>query len=191
MRMKSGLVAVAAGMLLTLPGAARTDEQVWAHLKAGGQVVLMRHAITTPGFGDPPGMRLDDCATQRNLTGEGRRHAREAGEAFRARGVAVERVLSSPWCRCMETAQLAFGRAEISQALGNLYGRPEAREEQVRGMEAMVGQWRGRGNLVLVSHGSTIAALTGVHPDSGEMVVVTPREEGSFTVRGRLVAHSP
>lgn len=176
--------------LLVLPGTALADEQVWAHLKEGGQVILMRHAITTPGFGDPPGMRLDDCGTQRNLTAEGRRHARQVGEAFRARGIAVERVLASPWCRCVETAQLAFGRAEISQALGNLYGRPEAREEQVRGMEAIVGQWRGRGNLVLVSHGSTILALAGVHPDSGEMVVVTPREGGGFIVRGRLIAHS-
>ena len=189
--MKADFLALAAALLLALPGVARADEQVWTRLKTGGQVVLMRHAITTPGVGDPPGMRLDDCATQRNLTDEGRRHARQAGEAFRARGVAVEQVLSSPWCRCVETAKLAFGRAEISPALGNLYGRPEARTEQVRAMQAMVGEWRGRGNLVLVSHGSTIVALTGVHPDSGEMVVVTPQAGGGFVVLGRLAAHSP
>jgi broad specificity phosphatase PhoE len=188
------ILAQAAALLLALaivPATAAADEDVWAFLEGGGQVILMRHALTTPGFGDPPGMRLDDCATQRNLTEEGRRHARRAGEAFRARSIAVERVLSSPWCRCVETAQLAFGRAEVSQALGNLYGRPEAREEQVRAMKALVDGWRGRGNLVLVSHGSTILALTGIHPGSGEMVVVTPREGGGFTVRGRLSAHSP
>ena len=83
---------------------------------------------------------------------------------------------------------LAFGAAEVSPALGNLDGRPEARTEQVK---AMVGEWRGSGNLLLASHGSTILALTGVHPDSGEMVAVTPQGTGGFVVRGRLTAHSP
>ncbi len=185
------LLALAAGAVLALSGEAGADEQVWADLKAGGQVVLMRHALTTPGVGDPPGMRLDDCATQRNLAEAGRRHARQIGEAFRARGIVVGRVLASPWCRCVETAQLSFGRSEVSQALGNLYGRPEAKDEQLRAMRAMVEAWRGPGNLVLVSHGSTIVALTGVHPDSGEMVVVAPQGSGGFAVRGRLTAHSP
>src|SRR5688572_32265912 len=111
--------------LLALPEAAPASEHAWALLKAGGQVVLLRHAITTPGVGDPPGMRLDDCKTQRNLTDDGRQHARRVGEAFRTRGIAVTRVLSSPWCRCLETAKLAFGTPEVSSALGNLFGRPE------------------------------------------------------------------
>src|SRR6185436_17654495 len=92
--------AAALGALLLValaaPGPASASEPLWALLKGGGRVVLMRHAITTPGVGDPPGMRLDDCATQRNLTDEGRRHARQAGEALRARGVVVEQVLTSP-----------------------------------------------------------------------------------------------
>jgi len=155
-------------------------------LKSGGHVVLLRHTITTPGAGDPPGMRLDDCSTQRNLTDEGRRHARRIGEEWRARGITVERVLSSPWCRCLETARLAFGSAEASEPLSNLYGRGENRERQVRQMRAMAGEKRGRGNLVLVSHGSTILALTGVSPATGEMVIVTPQGAGRFTVAGRL-----
>ena len=131
-------------------------------------------------------MRLDDCSTQRNLTDEGRLHARRVGEAFRARGIIVARVLSSPWCRCMETARLAFGAAEPSPSLGNLFGRPEARDEQVRQMRALVGERRTGGNLVLVSHGSTISALTGVSLGTAEMVVVTPSGAGRFTVAGRL-----
>jgi phosphohistidine phosphatase SixA len=165
---------------------AGASEELWAALKAGGRVVLVRHAVTTPGVGDPPGMRLDDCATQRNLTDEGRRDARRLGEAFQARGIAADRVLSSPWCRCVETARLAFGAAEVWAPLGNLFGRPENRNEQVRDMRALVGEWRSRGNLLLVSHGSTIAALTGVNPDPAEMVVVTPQGGGRFAVSGRL-----
>jgi phosphohistidine phosphatase SixA len=136
-------------------------------------------------------MRLDDCTTQRNLTDEGRRHARQIGETFRTRRVVVDRVLASPWCRCVETARLAFGTAEVWQALSNLYGRSENQRQQVREMQAVVGGWRSRGNLVLVSHGSTISALTGVSLDAGEMVVGTPQGAERFVVIGRLAAHQP
>ena len=98
----------------------------------------MRHAVTTPGVGDPPGFRLDDCSTQRNLTDDGRRDAQRVGAEFRARGVVVENVLSSPWCRCVETANLAFGRADISTALSNLFTHPENRDRQVREMRELI-----------------------------------------------------
>jgi broad specificity phosphatase PhoE len=164
---------------LALPACA--NEALWTLLKNGGQVVYLRHTITTPGVGDPPGFRLDDCSTQRNLTDAGRAHARRIGEAFRKRGIPVERVLTSPWCRCLETAQLAFGRHdEVSTALSNLFGRQENRDQQVQQLKAFMP--KKKGNLVLVSHGSTIVAYTGISPDTGEMVIVTP--EGS--VAGRL-----
>jgi broad specificity phosphatase PhoE len=150
---------------------ALADERLWSLLKAGGQVVLIRHTVTTPGAGDPPGMRLDDCSTQRNLTDAGRVHARRIGEAFRSRGIPVERVLSSPWCRCLETARLAFGQTAVSEALSNLFGRPENRERQVKQIQALVATKPAKGNLVLVTHGSTIQALTGVSPATGEMVL--------------------
>jgi broad specificity phosphatase PhoE len=133
-------------------------------------------------------MRLDDCSTQRNLSDEGRKHARRLGEAFRARTIPTHRVLSSPWCRCLETARLAFGRAEPWQPLSNLYGRPENRDEQVRQMRTLVAERRTGDNLVLVSHGSTIAALTGIALAPAELVIVTPQGDGHFTVAGRLTA---
>jgi phosphohistidine phosphatase SixA len=173
-------------LALAAPPAVGADEPVWAVLAGGGQVVLIRHAITTPGVGDPPAMRLDDCSTQRNLTDEGRRHARRLGEVVRARGVPIDRVLSSPWYRCLETARLAFGSAETWAPLANLFGRPEHRAEQVRHLRAMAGERRTGGNLVLVTHGSTIAALTGINPDTAEMVGLTPQGAGHFTVAGTL-----
>ena len=183
--MRSVLAFLLAGVL-TAPTAVAADEEVWALLTGGGQVILIRHAITTPGVGDPPGMRVDDCSTQRNLTDEGRRDARRLGETFRTRGLVVDRVLSSPWCRCLETARLAFGAVEVWQPLSNLFGRDEARAEHLRQMRALVGERRTGGNVVLVSHGSTISALTGVMPAPAEMVVVTPQGAGRFTVAGRL-----
>jgi broad specificity phosphatase PhoE len=172
------LVALAA--LLT-SAAAQADERLWSLLKAGGHVVLIRHTVTTPGAGDPPGMRLDDCATQRNLTDAGRAHARNIGQAFRSRGIPVEQVLSSPWCRCVETANLAFGKAEVSEALSNLFGRPENRERQISQIQALTASRAAKGNLVLVTHGSTIQALTGVSPGTGEMVILAAGK-----VSGRL-----
>lgn len=166
--MKIWLLAV-----LFLPGVAGASEELWSLLRGGGQVVLMRHTLTTPGAGDPPGMRLDDCSTQRNLSEEGRHHALRIGEEFRRRKIPLERVLSSPWCRCLETARLAFGEAQVSPALGNLFGRYEKREPQVRQMRDMLKRKPKDGNLVLVTHGSTIVALTGVSPATGEMVLVS------------------
>jgi len=173
-------------VLLFVAPCAWAADVVWKLLESGGRVVLMRHTITTPGTSDPPGMRLDDCSTQRNLTDEGRRHARVIGEAFRSRRIDVGRVLSSPWCRCLETARLAFARAEVSEPLSNLFDRPEQSQKQVQGMRAIIAAHRGKANLVLVSHGATIVALADVSLAPGEMVVVTPQPDGKFTVEGRL-----
>ena len=176
----------AIGLPLLAPRA-RADDVVWSALRAGGLVVLMRHARTTPGVGDPPGFRADNCATQRNLTDEGRAQASRVGAAFRSRGITVEQVGSSPWCRCVDTARLAFGRAEVADEFGNLFTHPERRGAQLPRMRARVGGWRGGGNLALVSHGTTIQALTGVYLDMGELLVVRPRAPAEWTEIGRLV----
>ena len=171
---------------LGMPAAAHASEALWSLLKSGGQVVLMRHALTTPGVGDPEGMVLNDCATQRNLSDEGRAHARQVGAAFRSHGVPVGQVISSPWCRCLETARLAFGaEPRVSPALGNLFGRSDPQGRQVAQLRALV-ERPASGNLVMVSHGSTILALTGVSPAPAEMVVLTPQGGGKFVLAGRL-----
>ena len=173
-------------VVLAAPAPAGADERVWSLVKSGGHTIFVRHAVTTPGVGDPPNMRLTDCATQRNLTDEGRGHARRVGEAFRARAIPVDRILSSPWCRCLETARLAFGPPETWAPLGNLFGRPENRAGQVQALQVLAGERRTGGNVVLVTHGSTISALTGINPGTTEMVVLTPQGEGRFAVAGRL-----
>ncbi len=166
--------------------AAMADEALWSLLAKGGQVVLIRHAVTDPGVGDPPGFRLDDCRTQRNLSAAGRVEAERLGAAMRAHGIRVSRVLSSPWCRCLETARIAFGgAAQVEPALGNLFGQGD-REQQLAGFRAIVAAAPKRGNLVLVTHGSTTAAFTGIHPGTAEMVIVTPERGGKYRVAGRI-----
>ena len=169
------------------PAMAHADEAVWRLLQGGGQVVLIRHALTTPGVGDPEGMTLSDCTTQRNLSDEGRVQARTLGDALRARGVRVGEVLSSPWCRCIETSKLVLGRAPVIEpALGTLFGRAERSDAQVTALRPRVARRPAEGNTVMFSHGSTILALTGVSPDTSEMVVLTPSGGGQFSVAGRL-----
>jgi broad specificity phosphatase PhoE len=173
-------------LALLLPAPAGADEALWGLLRGGGQVVLMRHTITTPGVGDPPGFRLGDCPTQRNLTDAGRDDARRIGAAFRSHGVPVGRVLSSRWCRCLETAQLAFGRAEPWDALDSIFEDRQREPERTQALREALRARPADGNLVLVTHGANIVALTGVSPAPGEFLVLTAEGGGRFRVAGRL-----
>lgn len=164
---------------------AQADEALWDALRGGGHVLYVRHSLTEPGFGDPPGFRLQDCSTQRNLSEEGRAQARRLGRALAERKVPIGEVLSSPWCRCLETARLAFGRAKAWAPLSNLHGRHENAERQVRAIRPRIAAHQGKDNLVLVAHGSVAAALTGEHPAMGELLVLKPESEG-IRVAGRL-----
>jgi broad specificity phosphatase PhoE len=173
-------------LILVFAKQVHANEELWDLLRSGGQVVLIRHPLTEPGFGDPQGFRLEDCSTQRNLSEEGREHARRIGEAFRLHRIPVERVLTSAWCRCVEAANIAFGKAEISPALANLFGRTESRQKQVHSLAELVSEPPKRGNLVMVTHGSTILALTRVPVNMGEIMVLTPQGEGRFALAGRF-----
>lgn len=184
------LLAVAAFTLPALAGEV-TEEALWSLLRKGGQLVLVRHALTTPGVGDPSGMKLDECATQRNLNDEGRREAVQLGETLRRQGVSPRRLLSSPWCRCIETARLVFGQApQIQAELGNLFDRPEQEAAQTQALRRLLAdaaqpQSEVRGNVFMFTHGSTVSALLGVTPATTEMVILTP-QPGGFRLAGRL-----
>ncbi|MEX2198134.1 MAG: histidine phosphatase family protein [Burkholderiales bacterium] len=169
---------------LALP-LAHADEAIWQSVREGGHVLFVRHALTDPGFGDPPGFKLEACATQRNLSAQGRAQAQRLGQTLRERKVPIGEVLSSPWCRCIETAKLAFGRAQAWPALSNLHSRHQNAEPQVRALRPRIAAHRGKENLVLVSHGSTALALTGEHPAMGELLVLKPQPTG-FRLVGRL-----
>jgi phosphohistidine phosphatase SixA len=158
----------------------------WQALAQDGSIVLFRHA-EAPGTGDPPGFRLGDCSTQRNLSETGRRQAREIGARFRERRIAVGAVVSSQWCRTRETAELAFpGRVREEPAFNSFFGDAAAREDaQTAAARALLTRWRGPGVLVVTTHQVNITALTGVYPASGEGVVLRPDGQ-SLAVVGRL-----
>lgn len=185
------LLRVAVAVLVAAPSTGFANEALWALLRAGGQIVLIRHAETSPGVGDPPGFQLDDCRTQRNLNDDGRRQAEVLRRVMREQGVTFARVLSSPWCRCLDTARIAFGPPTKEPALANLFGRRDPDRAQIRALEAIVGEPHGTDNWVLVSHGATIQVLTGVSLATAEMLVLTPLGQGRFTIAGQIRVDRP
>jgi phosphohistidine phosphatase SixA len=164
-----------------------SEDDLWKMLKEGNSVVFIRHAQTVAGVGDPPNMKLADCSSQRNLNDEGRRQASALGEAWRRRNLPVGRVMASPWCRCIDTATLAFLRPPaVEPALGNVFGVADRSAAQLAKLRPLVGVRPRRGNTVMVSHGSTIQALTGESLEPAEMLVVQPQGGEQFKVMGRL-----
>ena len=157
---------------------------LWAALRAGGHVALVRHGATAGGAGDPPGFRLDDCATQRNLNDKGRAEARRLGEQFRGEDVAVGKLMSSQWCRCQETAALMdLGLVELSATFNNAFTFRDRVSELTAGARAIVAGWTESGTLVVVTHGANILPLTGVTPEEGGMVIVKPDPASTAKLR--------
>ena len=187
-RLLAGLVALGAVLAALAPGAAASDaDDAWAALAQGGHVAVIRHGNAPPGYGgDPPGFRLGDCSTQRNLDDKGREQGRALGELFRQRGVRVDRVLASPVCRCVDTARLmAVGEVETTMALLPDAGPSPARFLQLK---ELVAGWRGPGTLVLVTHALTVRPLAAFLPEQAETVVIRPAPGNprGGTVVGRI-----
>ncbi len=171
-RINASTVIRAAILCLALVAAtAHAGEAVWDALKGGGHVILLRHAETVPGIGDPPGYKLDDCATQRNLSPAGRAQSRAWGDAVKRRNIPIGGVFSSVWCRCVDTATIAFGKTDTWPALNSHFdrGAADVQAEAVRG--GIPARMQSGKNLVLVTHQVNITTLTGKVPSMGEAVI--------------------
>ena len=177
------LLALSAAVLLPVLTAAPA-----AAMETAGLVVLMRHA-EAPGTGDPPDFKLDDCATQRNLGDGGRAQAARIGERLRQLGVDQAQVLSSQWCRCLETARLLdLGPVKEMPALNSFFGRQEEEKDRTTQLRQFLADLPRDGKpVVLVTHQVTVTALTGIFPASGEAVLLrangTPNPEQIDRVR--------
>jgi phosphohistidine phosphatase SixA len=182
------LLALSASV--SIPGFARADEAAWAAIKLPGAIVLFRHALA-PGGGDPPGFKAGDCSTQRNLSEEGRIQSKRIGQTLRDRGVKVQTVWHSAWCRTRDTAQLAFPelrepvlRAE--PAFNSFFSDRSTEPAQTAAARNMLLAWLGPGALVVITHQVNITQLTEIFPQSGEGVVLR-REGGKLVIKGRLL----
>lgn len=173
------------GALVSVNAIAMDDAALWAGLKSVQHVALMRHA-QAPGVGDPAEFVLGDCATQRNLSAQGRRQAQDAGALFRRNGMDRATVYSSQWCRCLDTAgALGLGAVTPQPALNSFFENSAREREQSEQARRLIRQRPAGVPLVMVSHQVNITALTGIYPQSGEIVVLRP-DGDRLLVLGRL-----
>jgi phosphohistidine phosphatase SixA len=180
---------VAGGLAWPLWPAAAADDEVAQLLRTGGVVIAFRHALA-PGTFDPPDFKPGVCSTQRNLSNEGRAQARRIGDWFNARDLRPAQVRSSPWCRCLDTATLAFGQTKPWAALGSPRGASESTNaaslgELREGLSAVAAQ-RGRFE-VWVTHMFVLSDLAATHTASGEGLVLRALGGGTPQMLGRLL----
>ena len=175
---RRSLALLGRGLLLASTGAAAPllrASDVWALARQGGWVMLMRHERTDSGIGDPPGFRLGDCRTQRNLSAEGRAAASALGRRFRAEQVPLAAVYSSAWCRCTDTASLAFDphypRHQVWPALNSFFQGQGDGNAQTQAVLQRVQTLRAPDNWMLVTHQVNITALTGAYTAMGEVLL--------------------
>ena len=160
------------------------SEQAWNLAQEGDKIILIRHSLA-PGGGDPPGFKIDDCKTQRNLNRKGINQSKKIGKLFKKNKISVDQVLSSQWCRCKDTAKYAFGNFKEFTALNSTFQSPYNKNEpkQLKELYNFVKKWEGNGkNLVLITHYSIITAVTNAVPSSGEIVIT----DKNFEVLGTI-----
>ena len=176
---------VAGGLaLLAAPWAFADDRATWERLRRGAYVILMRHASTEAGLGDPKGFRIGDCSTQRNLSEAGRGESRRVGARFREERVKIAHVYTSPWCRCRETAMLAFGGAEDWAPLSSTFDMPDREREFTERVKKRIANYErhpAAGNVVMVTHNVNIAAISRQSVAPAELVVM--RSQGCCDAR--------
>ena len=168
---------------------AAADDPLWSQLKKGGYVILMRNSAVDEGLGDPKGYKVNDCATQLNLTDKGRAEAQKIGDEFKKRKIPIKQVFTSAFCRAKETAQLAFGKADVWEALNSFYDKPNRKSEQTRLLHQRLESPPTDGtNLVLVTHGYNIVSAVGLNPDPGDMLIIAPAFRVGYKIVGELSA---
>ena len=160
------------------------SESTWNLAQEGDKIILIRHALA-PGGGDPSEFKLTDCKTQRNLSNEGIEQSKRIGKLFKQNKILIDKVLSSEWCRCKDTAYHAFNKYEVFKGLNSTFTPPYDKNEikQIKQIKQLVSDWNSKNkNLVFVTHYSVITAITTAVPSSGE-IVITDR---NFEVLGKI-----
>jgi hypothetical protein len=171
-------------LLFVVAAAAEPDAKLLAELRQGGYVLYLRHASTDFSQDDSRMTSFEDCATQRNLTEKGRTEARTLGEHIKRLKIPVGEVLASPFCRTMETARLAFGKAT---AMNDVRGGPVEAARYGALKTLLSTPVPGGTNRVISSHGNPFAALAGPpYLAEGELAVVRPEGGERFSVIGRI-----
>ena len=168
---------------LTNPIKADLEKKLLNQLEDGGKLIFIRHAYA-PGNGDPNNFNLYDCSTQRNLNSIGRKQAKDIGEFFRENKIKIYKVLSSEWCRCKETADIAFKNYSTNSFLNSFYSSKyeKNKDKQVVALNDYVKKFKSDKNLIFVTHYVLISEVFNYGPSSGEIVV----SDKNFNILGTV-----
>lgn len=152
-------------------------------LQDGQHVLLMRHA-DAPGYGDPAGYVLGQCATQRNLGDYGKKQSKTIGDWLSNQGLQNVQVFSSPWCRCLDTATLLNkGSVKIEPALGSFFDNMSLEKKQTKELEVLIKNilsQQPQKPAILVTHHVNIQAFTGKAVGVGDLVLVKVNKNGAY-----------
>ncbi len=159
------------------------DKNLVSQLKDGGKLIFIRHAYA-PGSGDPNNFNLNDCSTQRNLSEEGREQAHNIGKFFLKNKIQIDKVLSSEWCRCKETAEIAFKDFSTNSFLNSFYSSKfsKNKDKQIKELNNYIKDFKGDKNLILITHYVLISEVFNFSPSSGEIVV----SDKKFNIIGNI-----
>ena len=150
-------------------------------LMDGQHVLLMRHA-DAPGYGDPAGYVIGQCATQRNLGDAGKKQAQAIGVWLGQQGIASAHVFSSPWCRCVDTATLLNkGPVKTEPSLGSFFDNMGLERKQTKALEGFIKNELAKPSKaprILVTHHVNIQAFTGKVVGVGDMLLVKVNPNG-------------
>ena len=152
-------------------------------MEDGEKLIFIRHAYA-PGSGDPNNFNLNDCSTQRNLSEEGRKQAKFIGNFFRKNKIEIDKVLSSEWCRCKETAKIAFKDFSTENFLNSFYSLKYAKnkDKQIKALKNYIKNYKSKKNLIFVTHYVLISEVLNYGPSSGEIVV----SDKNFNIVGSI-----
>ena len=158
--------------ILNINNSAFSDDKILKSLKEGKKLIFIRHAIA-PGNGDPNNFDINDCSTQRNLDEKGIEESEKIGLFFKNNKIKIDKVLSSQWCRCKDTAKYAFKNFETFNALNSFYDEKFAANEakQIKDLKNYIKNWNSDKNLVLITHFVVISSILNTGSSSGEIII--------------------
>ena len=149
-----------------------SNSEILKSLDEGGKIIFIRHAIA-PGGGDPENFNINDCSTQRNLSIDGVNQSKLIGKFFIKNKIKIDKVLSSEWCRCKDTAKYAFNEYNTFSALNSFYSSKFAKNEkrQIQELKNYIKNWESKKNLILVTHYVVISSMLDIGVNSGEIII--------------------
>jgi phosphohistidine phosphatase SixA len=141
-------------------------------LKDGGKLIFIRHAYA-PGSADPDGFDISNCASQRNLNIDGIEQSKRIGQIFIDNEIMINKVLSSEWCRCKQTAEYAFNNYETKSFLNSFFSQEFShnKDKQLKELKEYIKNWNGKKTLIFVTHFVVISEVLNLSTSSGEIVV--------------------